>query len=85
MFFILGISKKLKKKIDQKVLYNGEMVTGIIKVYRFYFDFFFIPFIPLHRTYSLYIPKTDEYFENNYFGKMPRKYLDICKKASKSI
>ena len=82
MFFIFGISKKLKRKIDQKILYNGEMVTGIIKVYRFYFDFFFIP---LHRTYSLYIPKTDEYFENNYLGKMPKKYLEICKKALKSV
>ena len=41
--------------------------------------YFFIPIIPLGKKYSIYIPHSDEYFENNYFSKMPANYLEICK------
>lgn len=84
MFFIFGIKTKLKRKEDRKILKNGLHVNAIIKVYRYYFELFFIPIIPLAKKYSIYIPHSDEYFETNYFSKeMPEEYLEICKEVGR--
>ncbi|SEG03800.1 hypothetical protein SAMN05421847_1361 [Halpernia humi] len=85
MFYIFGINKRLKGKVERSIYFEGEMSNAVIKVYRFYFELFFIPLFPLHKTYSIYIPKTDTYFENNYFSKMPAKLLDICKDAGRNF
>jgi hypothetical protein len=53
-------------------------------VYRYYFELFFIPIIPLGKKYSIYIPHSDEYYETNYFSKeMPEEYLEICKEVGR--
>lgn len=85
MFFIFGINKKLKAKLERSIIHDGVLTNSIIKVYRYYFELFFIPLVPLHKTYSIYIPKEDLYFENNYFSKMPEYYLQICKDAARNI
>ena len=59
------------------------MVNAEIKVYKNFITLFFIPIIPLGKKYSLYIPHSDEYFENNYFSKMPEKYLEICEEVGR--
>ena len=59
------------------------MVDAEIKVYKNFITLFFIPIIPLGKKYSLYIPHSDEYFENNYFSKIPEKYLEICKEVGR--
>ena len=59
------------------------MVDAEIKVYKNFITLFFIPIIPLGKKYSLYIPHSGEYFENNYFSKMPEKYLEICKEVGR--
>lgn len=79
MFFIAGNVKKLVGQETRKINKNGLMVNAEIKVYKNYITLFFIPIIPLGKKYSIYIPHSDEYFENNYFSKMPEKYLEICK------
>ena len=79
MFFIAGNVKKLAGQETRKINKNGLMVNAEIKVYKNYITLFFIPIIPLGKKYSIYIPHSDEYFENNYFSKMPANYLEICK------
>lgn len=79
MFFIAGNTKKLVGKETRKINKNGLMVNAEIKVFKNYITLFFIPIIPLGKKYSIYIPHSDEYFENNYFSKMPTEYLEICK------
>lgn len=83
MFFIAGNSRKLVGKETRKINKNGFMVNAEIKVYKNFITLFFIPIIPLGKKYSLYIPHSDEYFENNYFSKMPEKYLEICKEVGR--
>ena len=79
MFFIAGNTRKLVGQETRKINKNGLMVNAEIKVYKNYITLFFIPIIPLGKKYSIHIPHSDEYFENNYFSKMPAEYLEICK------
>lgn len=83
MFFIAGNSRKLVAQETRKINKNGFMVNAEIKVYKNFITLFFIPIIPLGKKYSLYIPHSDEYFENNYFSKMPEKYLELCKEVGR--
>ena len=85
MFFIAGNTNKLIGKETRKINKNGFLVNGEIKVYRNYITLFFIPIIPLGKSYSIYIPHSDEYYENNYFSKMPEKYLEICKEVGRKF
>ena len=85
MFFIAGNTKKLIGKETRKINKNGFLVNAEIKVYRNYITLFFIPIIPLGKKYSIYIPNSDEYYENNYFSKMPEKYLEICKEVGRQF
>lgn len=78
-FFIFGLNKKPIGKETRKILKNGFEINAIITVYKTYVELFFIPLIPLGKKYSIYIPHTDEYFEQSYFSKMPEEYLEICK------
>ena len=43
-----------------------------------------MPIIPLGKKYSIYIPHSDEYYENNYLSKMPDEYLEICKEVGRN-
>ncbi len=82
-FFVAGNSKKLVGHETRKINKNGLMVNAEIKVYKNFITLFFIPIIPLGKKYSIYIPHSDEYFENNYFSKMPDQYLEICKELGR--
>ena len=82
-FFIAGNTKKLVDQETRKINKNGFMVNAEIKVFRNYITLFFIPLIPLGKKYSIYIPHTDEYYETNYFSKMPENYLEICKEVGR--
>lgn len=78
MFFIFGLNRKPLGKENRQIQRNGQLVNAIITVYKNYFELFFIPLIPIGKNYSIYIPHTDEYYETNYFSKMPDHYLEIC-------
>lgn len=82
-FFIAGNTKKLVGQETTKINKNGFLVNAEIKVFRNYITLFFIPLIPLGKKYSIYIPHTDEYYETNYFSKMPDHYLEICKEIGR--
>ena len=84
MFFVAGNTRKLVGQETRKINKNGLMVNAEIKVYKNYITLFFIPIIPLGKKYSIYIPHSDEYFENNYFSKMPAEYLEICKDVGRN-
>lgn len=83
-FFIFGINKKTVGKKHRKILKNGFEVNSIITIYKNYFELFFIPLIPLGKKYSIYIPHSDEYFEQGMFSKMPDEYLEICKEVGRN-
>ena len=83
MLFIAGNTKKLIGSENRKILKNGFLVNAEIKIFKNYITIFFVPIIPLGKRYSIYIPHTDEYFENNYFSKMPEEYLEICKEIGR--
>ncbi|WP_234111234.1 MULTISPECIES: hypothetical protein [Chryseobacterium] len=83
MFFIFGINRKPIGKENRKIYRNGFEVNAIIMIYRTYFEVFFIPLIPLGKRYSIYIPHSDEYFEQNYFSKIPEDLLKICRDAGR--
>ena len=83
MFFIAGIVKKLIGQETRKINKNGFMVNAEIKIFKNYITLFFIPIIPIGKKYSIYIPHSDEYFENTAFSKMPAEYLEICKEAGR--
>lgn len=83
MFFIAGNGKKLIGKETRKINKNGFLVNVEIKVYKNFITLFFIPIIPIGKNYSIYIPHSDEFFENNYFSKMPQEYLEICKEVGR--
>ena len=85
MFFIAGNTQKLIGQETRKINKNGFLLNAEIKVYRNYITLFFIPIIPLGKKYSIYIPHSDEYYENNYFSKMPEKYLEICKEVGRKF
>ncbi len=82
-FFIAGTTTKLLGTANVKIPKNGFQVNGIVKVYRQYISLFFVPVIPLSKKYSLYIPHSDAYFEQDHFSKMPAEYLEICKEAGR--
>lgn len=82
-FFIAGNTKKLVGQETTKINKNGFLINAEIKVFRNYITMFFIPLIPLGKKYSIYIPHTDEYYETNYFSKMPDHYLEICKEIGR--
>lgn len=85
MFFIAGNTQKLIGQETRKINKSGFLVNAEIKVYRNYMTLFFIPIIPLGKSYSIYIPHSDEYYENNYFSKMPEKYLEICREVGRKF
>ena len=64
-FFIFGINKKNVGKVQRKIVRNGFEVNALITVYKRYFELFFIPIVPLGKSYSLYIPHSDEFFEQD--------------------
>lgn len=82
-FFIFGLKKKPVGKENRKIMKNGVEVNAIITVFKNYFELFFIPIIPLGKKYSIYFPQSDEYYEDNYFSKMPANYLEICKEVGR--
>ena len=83
MFFIFGINTKAVGKEQRKLMKDGLEVNAIITVYKRYFELFFISLIPVGKKYSIYIPHSDEYFEQGFFGKMPPEYLEICKEVGR--
>lgn len=83
MFFLFGFNKKPVGKEQRKLRKNGLEVNALITIYKKYFEIFFIPIIPLGKSYSLYIPHSDEYFEDGFFGKIPPEYLEICKEVGR--
>lgn len=83
MFFIAGTTRKLVGQETRKINKNGFLVNAEIKVFKNYITLFFIPIIPLGKKYSIYIPHSDEYFEQGSFSKMPNEYLEICKEVGR--
>ena len=83
MFFVAGNTRKLVGQETRKINKDGFMVNAEIKVFKNYITFFFIPIIPLGKKYSIYIPHSDEYFEQGMFSKMPDEYLEICKEVGR--
>lgn len=83
MFFIAGNVKKLIGQETVKINKNGFMVNAQIKVFKNFITLFFVPIIPIGKKYSIYIPHSEEYYENNYFSKMPAEYLEICKEVGR--
>lgn len=83
MFFVAGNVKKLIGQETTKINKNGFMVNAQIKVFKNFITLFFVPIIPIGKKYSIYIPHSDEYYENNYFSKMPVEYLEICKEVGR--
>lgn len=84
MFFIFGFNKKPVGKENRKIRRNGFEVNAVITVYKRYFELFFIPLIPLGKSYSVYIPHSDEYFEQGVFSKMPEDLLEVCKEVGRT-
>lgn len=85
MFFIFGHTQKLVGREQTKINKNGFLVNAEVKIYRNFFTFFLLPIIPLNKKYSLYIPHSDEYYESNYFSKMPEEYLQICREIGRKF
>ncbi|WP_313502045.1 hypothetical protein [Kaistella carnis] len=85
MLFIAGNTKKLIGQETRKINKNGFLVNAEIKVFRNLITLFFIPIIPIGRKYSIYIPHSDEYYENGTFSKMPAEYLEICKEVGRKF
>lgn len=83
MFFVAGNTRKLVGQETRKINKDGFMVNAEIKVFKNYITFFLIPIIPLGKKYSIYIPHSDEYFEQGMFSKMPDEYLEICKEVGR--
>ena len=83
MFFVAGNVKKLIGQETTKINKNGFMVNAQIKIFKNFITLFFVPIIPIGKKYSIYIPHSDEYYENNYFSKMPAEYLEICKEVGR--
>ena len=83
MFFVAGNVKKLIGQETTKINKNGFMVNAQIKVFKNFITLFFVPIIPIGKKYSIYIPHSDECYENNYFSKMPAEYLEICKEVGR--
>lgn len=83
MFFVAGNVKKLIGQETTKINKNGFMVNAQIKIFKNFITLFFVPIIPIGKKYSIYIPHSDEYYETNYFSKMPVEYLEICKEVGR--
>ncbi|MEC5157729.1 hypothetical protein [Chryseobacterium sp. MP_3.2] len=83
MFFLFGFNKKPIGKEQRKIMKNGLEVNAIITVYKKYFELFFIPILPLGKSYSLYIPHSDEYYEPGFFGKIPAEYVEVCEQVGR--
>ena len=83
MFFVAGNVKKLIGQETTKINKNGFMVNAQIKIFKNFITLFFVPIIPIGKKYSIYIPHSDEYYENNYFSKMPVEYLELCKEVGR--
>lgn len=79
MFFIFGLNRKPVGKETRNVRKNGFDVKAIITVYKLYIELFFIPLIPLGKRYSIYIPHSDEYYEQGFQSKIPGEYMELCK------
>lgn len=82
-FFIAGTSTKSLRKDTVKINKNGLQVNARVEVLRNYISVFFIPLIPLGKIYRIYIPHSDEYYEETFFSKMPKEYLEICKEVGR--
>lgn len=85
MFFVAGNVKKLIGQETIKINKNVFMVNAQIKVFKNFITLFFMPIIPIGRKYSIYIPHSDEYYENGTFSKMPAEYLEICKEVGRKF
>ena len=78
-FFIFGIKDKVVAKESVKVNKNGLEVNAFVTVTKKYFELFFIPIFSISKNYTMYIPHSDEYFDDGNFNKMPEEYLKVCK------
>ena len=79
MFFIFGYNKKPVGRETRSIRKNGLSVNAVVTVYKMYIELFFIPLIPLGKRYSIYIPHTDEYYEQGFRSTIPEEYMDVCK------
>lgn len=68
-----------KKEIDFRN--KGILMKGIVRVYQNYTLIMGIPIFPFRKTYEFEIPQTGEYFTSGPFSKMPKEFLEICKKV----
>ncbi len=78
-FFIAGNTRKQVGREQVRIPRNGNQVIAEVTVFKSYITLFFIPLIPIGKSYSIYIPHTDEYYQNGSFSKMPADLLEICK------
>ena len=83
MFFIFGLNRKPVGNEQRKIMKNGFEVNAELTVFKNYFELFFIPLITLGKKYSIYMPHSDEYYEQGAFSKMPEEYLEICKEVGR--
>ena len=75
MFFIAGNTQKLIGQETRKINKSAFLVNAEIKVYRNYITLFFIPIIPLGKSYSIYIPHSDEYYERIIISQKCQKNI----------
>lgn len=83
MFFIFGFTKKPVGKENRTIRRNGQEMTAQITVFKKYIELFFIPLIPTGKSYAIYIPQTDEYYEQGNFNRMPEDLLEACQEVGR--
>lgn len=82
-FFIAGNTRKVAGTETRQIMRNGYQVNAEITVYKSYITVFFIPLIPTGKSYSVYIPHTDEYYSQGTFSRMPADLLEVCKEVGR--
>lgn len=82
--FFAGTRSKILGKETRKINKNGFQVNAEITIIQNYIHLFWFITIPIGKSYTLYIPHSDEYYETGAFSKMPEEYLEICKEVGRS-
>lgn len=86
MFFIFfGTREKFLGKKRISVHFRGKTQQADVSVSQNYIHLFWIPVIPLGKTYSIYLLEDGELYVKDFFNKIPEELLQQCRDQTREF
>ncbi len=82
MFLFFGTRPKSKGIVSANIYFNGSNRNAEIEVIQNFIHLFWIPIIPISKSYQVYFPDTGEMYASGTFGNMPPELKEECARVT---